>query len=65
MSNLNRVFKALRTHHNAPWRVADRGGKRLTRRQLKKLALVVARDYPGFHSPVPPHYGVSDGGGEK
>ena len=65
MSNLNRVFKALKAHHNAPWRVADRGGKRLTRRQLKKLALVVARDYPGFHSPVPSHYGLSDGGGER
>ena len=38
-SNLNRIFHALRAHH----------GRRLSRRQLKRLAVDTAREYPWFH----------------
>jgi hypothetical protein len=38
-SNLNRIFHALRAHHGAS----------CSRRQLKKLAVRTARQYPNFH----------------
>lgn len=38
-SNLNRIFHALRAHH----------GYAVSRRQLKKLAVLTTRQYPNFH----------------
>jgi hypothetical protein len=40
MSNLNRIFHALRAHH---------GPRAMTRRQFKKLAILTVRNYPDFH----------------
>jgi hypothetical protein len=40
MSNLNRVFKALKKHHK---------GSDFSRKQLKKLAVITAKKYPMFH----------------
>ena len=39
MSNLNRVFHALKLHH----------GMKLSRRALKRLALATATQNPNFH----------------
>lgn len=39
-SNINRIYHALRAHH----------GYKVSRRQLKRLAVLTARQYPFFHS---------------
>ena len=38
-SNLNRIFHALKAHH----------GRRLSRRQIKQLAVDTTKHYPWFH----------------
>ena len=38
-SNLNRIFHALKRHH----------GRRLSRQQLKRLAVNTTRNFPWFH----------------
>jgi hypothetical protein len=40
-SNLNRIFHALRAHHGYH--------KKVSRRRLKRLAVMTTHQYPNFH----------------